>query len=52
MILVREARGVLKLLFDSLGGKLKDGAPAGTGQASTVSGMLEELHEDIARELR
>jgi len=40
-----------QLLFDSLGKKLKDGAPP-KDVKSTVSGMLEELREDIARELR
>jgi hypothetical protein len=49
-ISAREAREA-QLLFDSLGGKLKDGAPAAQVK-STVSGMLEELREDIARELR
>jgi hypothetical protein len=46
-ISAREAQ----LLFASLGSKLKDGAPAAQVK-STVSGMLEELREDIARELR
>jgi hypothetical protein len=49
-ISAREAREQ-QLLFDSLGKKLKDGAPA-EDVKSTVSGMLEELREDIARELR
>ena len=50
VISAREAREQ-QLLFDSLGSKLKDGAPAAQVK-STVSGMLEELREDIARELR
>jgi hypothetical protein len=50
VISAREAREA-QLLFDSLGKKLKDGAPPAQVK-STVSGMLEELHEDIARELR
>jgi hypothetical protein len=49
-ISAREAREQ-QLLFDSLGKKLKDGAPP-KDVKSTVSGMLEELREDIARELR
>jgi hypothetical protein len=49
-ISAREAREA-QLLFDSLGTKLKDSAPAAQIK-STVSGMLEELREDIARELR
>jgi hypothetical protein len=49
-ISAREAREA-QLLFDSLGKKLKDGAPPAQVK-STVSGMLEELREDIARELR
>jgi hypothetical protein len=50
VISAREAREQ-QLLFDSLGKKLKDGAPPAQVK-STVSGMLEELREDIARELR
>ena len=50
VISAREAREQ-QLLFDSLGKKLKDGAPP-KDVKSTVSGMLEELREDIARELR
>ena len=50
VISAREAREA-QLLFDSLGKKLNDGAPAAQVK-STVSGMLEELREDIARELR
>jgi len=46
----REAREA-QLLFQSLDGKLKSGAPA-TEVRSTVSGMLEEFREDIERELR
>ena len=49
-ISAREAREQ-QLLFDSLGKKLKDGAPP-KDVKSTVSGVLEELREDIARELR
>ena len=49
-ISAREAREQ-QLLFDSLGKKLKDGAPP-KDVKSTVSGMPEELREDIARELR
>jgi len=49
-ISAREAREA-QLLFDSLGKKLKDGAPAAQVK-STVSGMLEEFREDIGRELR
>ena len=50
VISAREAREA-QLLFDSLGKKLKDGAPPAQIK-STVSGMLEEFREDIARELR
>jgi len=50
VISAREAREQ-QLLFDSLAKKLKDGAPP-KDVKSTVSGMLEELREDIARELR
>jgi hypothetical protein len=50
VISAREAREA-QLLFDSLGTKLKDSAPAAQVK-STVSGMLEEFREDIARELR
>ena len=49
-ISAREAREQ-QLLFDSLDKQLKSGAPA-TQVKSTVSGMVEELHEDIERELR
>ena len=49
-ISAREAREA-QLSFDSLGKKLKDGAPAAQVK-STVSGMLEEFREDIERELR
>ena len=49
-ISAREAR-VQQLLFDSLGNQLKSGAPAGQVK-STISGMLDELREDIERELR
>jgi hypothetical protein len=49
-ISAREAREA-QLLFDSLGKKLTDGAPAAQIK-STVSGMLEEFREDIERELR
>ena len=49
-ISAREAREA-QLLFDSLGKKLKDSALP-KDVKSTVSGMLEELCEDIGRELR
>jgi hypothetical protein len=49
-ISAREAREA-QLLFDSLGKKLQANDPA-TDVKSTVSGMLEELNDDIARELR
>jgi len=49
-ISAREAREQ-QLLFDSLDKQLKSGAPASQVK-STVSGMVEELHEDIERELR
>jgi hypothetical protein len=39
------------LLFDDLGKKLQASAPPKEVK-STVPGMLEELREDIARELR
>ena len=50
VISAREAREQ-QLLFDSLGKKLKDSAPP-KDVKSTVSGMLEELREDIGHELR
>jgi ribosomal protein S20 len=50
VISAREAREA-QLLFDSLGKRLKDGAPPAQIK-STVSGMLEEFREDIGRELR
>ena len=49
-ISTREAREA-QLMFDGLGAKLKSGAPPADVK-STVSGMLEELSEDIADELR
>jgi hypothetical protein len=49
-ISAREAREA-QLMFDGLGSKLKSGAPPADVK-STVSGMLEELSEDIAEELR
>jgi hypothetical protein len=49
-ISAREAREA-QLLFDSLGTKLQKGAPPADVK-KTVSGMLEELNEDIAGELR
>ena len=49
-ISAREAREA-QLLFDDLGKKLQASAPP-KDVKSTVSGMLEELREDIARELR
>jgi hypothetical protein len=50
LISAREAREA-QLLFDSLGNQLKSGGPA-TKVKATVNGMLEELREDIRRELR
>ena len=50
LISAREAREA-QLLFDSLGNQLKSGGPA-TKVKATVRGMLEELREDIQRELR
>jgi hypothetical protein len=50
LISAREAREA-QLLFESLGNQLKSGGPA-TKVKSTVNGMLEELREDIRRELR
>jgi hypothetical protein len=49
-ISAREAREQ-QLLFDSLDKQLKSGVPA-TQVKSTISGMLDELREDIERELR
>ena len=49
-ISAREAREA-QLLFDSLGKKLQANAPP-TDVKSTVAGMLEELNDDIASELR
>ena len=49
-ISAREAREQ-QLLFDSLDNQLKSSAPA-TQVKSTISGMLDELREDIERELR
>ena len=49
-ISAREAREA-QLMFDGLGAKLKSAAPP-ADVASTVSGMLEELREDIAEELK
>ena len=46
----REAREA-QLLFDSLGGQLKKNAPPKEVK-STVDGMLEELQDDIASELK
>jgi len=50
LISARESREA-QLLFDSLGNQLKSGGPA-TKVKATVRGMLEELREDIQRELR
>jgi hypothetical protein len=50
IISAREAREQ-QLLFDSLGGQLKASATPAKVK-STVSGMVRELREDIARELR
>lgn len=49
-ISAREAREQ-QLLLDNLDRQLKSGAPA-TQVKSTVAGMLDELREDIERELR
>ena len=49
-ISAREGREV-QLLFESLGKKLKNKAPA-KEVAHTVRGTIEELREDIGRELR
>jgi hypothetical protein len=49
-ISAREAREA-QLLFDSLGKKPQANAPP-TDVKSTVAGMLEELNDDIASELR
>jgi hypothetical protein len=49
-ISAREAREQ-QLLFDSLENQLKTSAPA-TKVKSTISGMLDELREDIERELK
>jgi hypothetical protein len=49
-ISAREAREA-QLMFDGLAAKLKSAAPPADVK-STVSGMLEELREDIAEELR
>jgi hypothetical protein len=49
-ISAREAREA-QLLFDSLDSQLKSSAPA-TKVRSTIAGMLDELREDIERELR
>jgi hypothetical protein len=50
MISAREAREQ-QLLFDNLGQQLKTNAPPAKVRG-TVSGMLEELREDIAEELK
>ena len=50
VISAREAREQ-QLLLDSLDKKLKSGAPAKQVK-STIAGMLDELREDIERELR
>jgi hypothetical protein len=50
LISAREAREQ-QLLFDSLGGQLKASATPAKVK-STVAGMVRELREDIARELR
>ena len=50
VISAREAREA-QLLFDSLSNQLKSSAPA-TRVRSTVTGMLDELREDIEAELR
>jgi hypothetical protein len=50
LISAREAREQ-QLLFDSLGNQLKTGVPA-TQIKATVTGMLDELNDDIAAELK
>ena len=50
LISAREAREQ-QLLFDSLGSQLKTNEPA-TKIKATVTGMLDELNDDIATELK
>jgi len=50
MISAREAREQ-QLLFDALGNQLRTSVPA-TQIKSTVTGMLDELHDDIEAELK
>jgi hypothetical protein len=50
LISAREAREQ-QLLFDSLGNQLKTSVPAADIKA-TVTGMLDELKDDIAAELK
>jgi len=50
LISAREAREQ-QLLFDSLGAQLKTSEPAAKIKA-TVTGMLDELNDDIAAELK
>jgi hypothetical protein len=50
LISAREAREQ-QLLFDALANQLKTGAPAAQIK-STVTGMLDELHDDIEAELK
>jgi len=50
LISAREAREQ-QLLFDSLGSQLKTNEPA-TKIKATVTGMLDELNDDIAAELK
>ena len=50
MISAREAREQ-QLLFDALGNQLKTSVPA-TQIKATVTGMLDELNDDIAAELK
>ena len=50
VISAREAREQ-QLLFDNLGKQLSSSAPAKRVR-NTIGGMLEELREDIARELK
>ena len=50
LISAREAREQ-QLLFDSLGSQLKTNEPAAQIKA-TVTGMLDELNDDIATELK
>jgi hypothetical protein len=50
LISAREAREQ-QMLFDALGNQLKTSVPA-TEVKSTVTGMIDELHDDIEAELK